>query len=764
MAENAVKTYKVIGMHCASCAFVIRDALKKHKGISDVSVNFGAETAKVVFSPEDSTAFKLLNGTTLSEELRPLGYRLVEADGPAFREGAVRDEKIKAFEIQKRRLYYLLPSAVLAAGFMVWGILTGVNLAPEMPQFLAEVEMVLLPGLAGLSLLLAGRPYLRGLYHFFRHGKASMDTLIGIGTVTAFSYSLVVLLFKESLSAYLNVETVYFDVTIVVIAFITLGKYLESRSRIKTGEAIERLLNIQAKTATVIRNGIETEVPVDAVVTGDLLVIKPGGKIPVDGRVEDGESFVDESMITGEAIPVAKSRGDALVGGTINTTGSMTFWATKVGSETVLFRIIKLVNEAQGSRPPVQALVDKVSSIFVPGVLVVAIASFVLWMAFGIPALGFAEAVSYGLLSFVSVLVIACPCALGLATPTAIIVGVGKAAREGVLIKDAASLEKLSRVDTVILDKTGTITVGKPRLTAFRSIKGNEEKLLAILGTMERRSEHPIAHAVVSYVESKGLVIPAISKFDSVKGKGISGEVEGVRYFAGSINFIKDLGFGNSLDSELLDEETRKGKTPVLLANNSGILAIAFISDEIKEETQGVIKELKREGIEVIMVTGDNQNTAKVIASQAGIGKVEAEVTPEGKLGIIKDLQALGRIIAMVGDGVNDSPALAQADVGIAMATGTDVAIETAGITLLGGDMRKLLKARRLSLLTMRGVRQNLFWAFVYNVVGIPLAAGLFYPIFGWLLNPVFAGMAMAFSSLSVVLNSLRIKGKRITR
>jgi Cu+-exporting ATPase len=556
-------------------------------------------------------------------------------------------------------------------------------------------------------------------------------------------------------------ETTFFDITIVVIGFVVFGKFLEARSKLKTGDAIEKLLNLQAKTALVIRGGKEIEISINEVIQGDFIVVKPGAKIPVDGTVTEGSSYVDESMVTGEPMPVQKKVGDSVVAGTINTSGSFIFRATKVGSETLLAQIIKMVEEAQGSRAPIQALADRISAVFVPVVLVIAFTTLGSWLLFGTGSLGFSQALSFGLVSFVGVLVIACPCALGLATPTAIIVGVGKGAKEGILIKDAATLEKLHKVNTVVVDKTGTITKGKPTLVDIQNLSHlKDEEMISIIASLEKKSEHPIAHAIINYAKEKNLSIPEISNFSIQKGKGIQGVVNNIKYFAGNVQLIKDLGI--SFDTKQLDQYTMQGKTPVILATKDSVVGYVMVSDEIKDESKQAVNDLHKLGIKVIMLTGDDEKAAQHIASLVGIDEVIAHVMPEDKMNKIKELQSQGNIVAMAGDGVNDAPALAIADVGIAMGTGTDVAIESAGITLLQGDISKLVKAIKLSKMTMRGIKQNLFWAFIFNIIGIPLAAGLFYPIFGWLLNPVFAGLAMAFSSVSVVSNSLRIKTKKL--
>ncbi len=764
------KTYKIKGMHCASCAGIIERTFKKTDGVISAEANYGTESVKIAFDESKTSPDKL------SQKIEKLGYSLVvpenvmsaeemgmSPDEHAGHLGLNQSKKEKLAEVARQKYLVLsaIPLAVFAAFVMGWDILAQYGAVAEMSYTIKEFFHHLLPLFATYVLFVVGKPYLLGFYRFLRYGKANMDTLIGIGTVAAYLYSFAVTAFEEVLRPFINVDYQYYDVTIVVITFIALGKYLEARSKIKTGDAIEKLLNLQAKTALVIRDGKEVEIGVNEVKHGDLIIIKPGAKIPVDGVITEGSSFVDESMVTGEPMPSQKKIGDSVVAGTINTSGSFTFKATKVGSETLLAHIIKMVEEAQGSKAPIQALADKISAIFVPIVLVIAFLSLGAWLFFGTGTLGFSQALSYGLVSFVGVLVIACPCALGLATPTAIIVGVGKGAKEGILIKDAATLEKLHKVDTVIVDKTGTITLGKPTVSDIINVSDlKNDELISILTTLEKKSEHPIASAIVSYAKNKNILIQEFSNFQNIGGMGITGTIEGVKYFAGSPKFMDSLGIGFAdLD---IDTFTLQGKTPILLAKDKKVLGMFMVSDTIKEESKEAIKNLHQLGITVVMFTGDNANTAKYISNLVGIDKYFANVSPQDKLAKIKELQSQGKIVAMAGDGVNDAPALAQADVGIAMGTGTDVAIESAGITLLGGDISKLVKAIKLSKMTMRGIKQNLFWAFIYNIVGIPLAAGLFYPLTGWLLSPVFAGLAMAFSSVSVVSNSLRIKAMKL--
>jgi Cu2+-exporting ATPase/Cu+-exporting ATPase len=588
-----------------------------------------------------------------------------------------------------------------------------------------------------------------------------MDTLIGIGTGAAFIYSFILGAFAGPLSGFLDVNQTYYDATIVVITFITLGKYLEAKAKLKTGDAIQKLLGLQAKTALVVRDGREIETPLEQIVAGDCIVVKPGGKIPVDGEILEGASFIDESMLTGEPVPVEKKAGDTVAAGTVNTTGAFTFKATKVGAETLLAHIIKQVEQAQGSKAPVQALADKISAVFVPIVLGVAVLALALWLAIGTSHLGFAHALSLGLASFVSILVIACPCALGLATPTAIIVGVGKGAREGILIRDAETLQKLHQVDTVVVDKTGTLTKGKPEFVELRNFSRlSDQEILSFLAALESKSEHPIARAVVAHAETGKIPLRALNSFENLPGSGIKGTIDGKIYYAGNERLAGKLGV--AFDEKSIALETAKGHTPVFLISVGALLGVAFVADTVKETARDAVASLNALGISVIMLTGDDENTARYIAQQAGIKEIFGRALPEDKLNKIKELQARGRVVAMAGDGVNDAPALAQADVGIAMATGADVAIESAGVTLLHGDISKLARAIRLSRFTMRGIHQNIFWAFIFNLVGIPLAGGLFYPLFGWTLSPVFAGMAMAFSSVFVVTNSLRLKTVKI--
>ncbi len=776
----STQTLKIKGMHCASCASIIEKKVSKLPGINSIAVNFASEKAKIDFNGLDVPLH------SINQEIGKLGYTLIASEKEMLMPGMHDYSKMKNKEVMKgmesighdhilmmendpeselnnikEKIYFILPITIIIFTLMMWDILARSFVSiPNLPipmELFNTISMII----ATIALFWVGKPFIAGVGRFIQYRVANMDTLIGIGALTAYIYSIIITLLPSIRTIIQVPEYTYFDVTIVVIGFITLGKYLEANSKKKTGDAIEKLLNLQAKTALVIRDGNEIEININDVIHGDSIIIKPGSKIPVDGVVIEGVSFIDESMITGESMPVQKKIGDNVVCGTMNTSGSFTFKATKVGSETLLAQIIRMVEEAQGSKAPIQALADKISGVFVPIVLGISFLSLVVWLTFGTYYLGISTAISLGILSFVGILVIACPCALGLATPTAIIVGVGKGAREGILIKDAATLEKLHKVNTVVVDKTGTITIGKPTLVNIENFSNiNEKEFISIIASLENKSEHPIASAIATYAKEKNIPIVEISNFEGIQGKGLKGKINGIEYFVGNAKLINDLNI--SFDEELISKYTLEGKTPVILTTKEKVLGFVMISDEIKKEAIQAVRDLHGLGIQVVMLTGDDEKAAKYMASLVGIDEVIAHVMPADKLAKIKELQLNGKIVAMAGDGVNDAPALAQADVGIAMGTGTDVAIESAGITLLGGDISKLVKAIKLSKITMRGIKQNLFWAFIYNIVGIPLAAGVFYPFFGWLLNPVFAGLAMAFSSVSVVGNSLRIKTKKL--
>lgn len=598
------QTYRIKGMHCASCASTIEKTFKKTEGVQFAEVNYGTEKAKVSFDTSKTSPQEL------SKKIEPLGYSLdipknnphahhglsAEEMGMSVEEhaahtgiGQSKAEKLAEVVDMKTKVFTALPLAAIAAFIMVWEILAKYGVVAEMSTTIEEFFHHLLPIIATYILFVVGKPYLLGFYRFLRYGKANMDTLIGIGTVAAFLYSFAVTAFEDVLKPFINVDYQYYDVTIVVITFIALGKYLEARSKIKTGDAIEKLLNLQAKTALVIRNGKEVEISVNDVKHGDLIIVKPGAKIPVDGVITEGSSFIDESMVTGEPMPAQKKIGGTVVSGTINTSGSFTFKATKVGSETLLAQIIKMVEDAQGSKAPIQALADKISSIFVPIVLVIAFLTLGAWLIVGSQYLGFSQALSFGLVSFVGILVIACPCALGLATPTAIIVGVGKGAKEGILIKDAATLEKLHKVNTVVVDKTGTITKGKPTLVDIQNLSElKDDELVSILASLEKKSEHPIAHAIVNYVQERNISVFDVSSFEGIQGKGLKGTIKGTEYFVGNAKLVSDLKV--SFGTAKLNEFTSQGKTPVILTTKEKVLGFVMVADEIKAESVEAVK------------------------------------------------------------------------------------------------------------------------------------------------------------------------------
>lgn len=750
----ATQTLKVKGMHCASCAAVITKRVSVLPNVRSVSVNYGTEKAKIDF--DDA----IISLQEVNAELGKFGYSLVsphESGEDRHREVSEERELVEL----KNKMEFIFPVTVSVFVLMMWDIFARIAAwVPNVPIPMAlfnTISMVL----ATISLFWVGKPYLLGVARFIRHGVANMDTLIGIGTLTAYAYSVLITLLPVFGTLLRVPEYTYFDVVIVVTGFVTFGKYLEARSKKKTGDAVEKLLGLQPNAALLLRDGKEIEVALDEIVRGDKIIVKPGSRIPVDGTIFDGKSFVDESMVTGESVPVEKGIGDSVVAGTINTNGSFVFEATKVGKETLLAHIIRMVEEAEGSKAPIEAMADRISGKFVPIVLFVSLASLLGWMVIGSQFMAFSQAISLGVLSFVSVLVIACPCALGLATPTAIIVGVGKGAQNGILVKDAATLERLHKIDTLIVDKTGTITIGKPSVTDVFPGNGIEhDDFVRLLASLESKSEHPIASAVTQFAKEKNISLAPVSDFSIIGGKGLTGKIDGKEYFVGNETLMGEL--GARFDVASLEPHVASGKTPILLATQGSFLGFAMVADKVKQESRSAISSLRNMGVRVIMLTGDNEQTARNIASQVGIDEVIARALPQDKASKIKELQEQGKTVAMAGDGVNDAPALAQADVGIAMGTGTDIAIESAGITLLRGDISKLAKAVKLSRITLSGIKQNLFWAFIYNIVGIPLAAGVFYPVFGWVLNPIFAGFAMALSSVSVVSNSLRIKTKKL--
>jgi len=772
MQSNIVsKQIPVSGMNCASCAINISKVLRKTEGVISADVNFGNEKANLTYDQNKVTLEEL------NAKISPLGYSLVEQEEHIMPDGTVMNgqthkemdhsahlglnqtklEKQNELNEQKLKVVISMPAAVITFILMMWEVLA--MSIKDFPMFPIPQELFrgVLLVLSAIILFWIGGPFLKEVITFAKYRVANMYTLVGIGTFTAFAYSATVVIFPGIAKVLNLTDAVYFDVVIVVTAFIYFGKYLETRSKLLTGEAIESLINLQTKTAIIEEDGIQREVNIDQVKIGNILIVKPGGKIPVDGVITEGSSSIDESMITGESIPVDKTVSSFVIGSTINKQGSFKFRATKVGAETLLAQIIKMVDQAQGSKAPIQRLADKISEYFVPAVLIISIVTLLVWLIVGSLFMPFNQALSFGLICFTGVLVIACPCALGLATPTAIIVATGKGAQHGILIKDAESLEKLAKVTTIVTDKTGTITNGTPEVTDVIAFDNQtEESVLQLLASLESKSEHPIANAIIKKANNLKIELLNTNEFQIIEGKGLKSTINNNQYFAGNKKLLQDLNI--TFDFSILDKYTEQGKTPVILLNDHAVLGIVYVADSLKESVPNVIKSLHKQGLKVVMLTGDNSKTAKYIANQAGIDNFYAEVLPVDKAKIIKELQGKGEIVAMLGDGVNDAPALVQADIGIAMGTGTDVAIESASITLLKGDFTKVLDAVKLSKISLRVIKQNLFWAFAYNILGIPIAAGLFYPFFGLLLSPIFAGAAMALSSVTVVANSLRLK------
>lgn len=753
--------FTVKGMHCASCSAIISRKIKKLSGVASCDVNYATEKATISYNPAQVTP------AAMNSEIAKLGYTL-QPEVTSISDhhtdhsdhlglSQTKQEKLQELDHLKQNVHFALPITLLVFLLMIWDIAAQtIQNIPNLPLPMQVFNTILFI-ISGVFLFRIGQPFVAAVVRFITYRVANMDTLIGIGTITAFIYSSIILLFPP-IRNLLNVpEHTYFDVTIVVIGFVILGKYLEAKSKMQTGEAIEKLINLQSKTAWVLRQGKEQEIPVSEVVPGDVVIVKPGAKIPVDGIILSGTTSVDESMITGEPLPVDKKIGNTVIGATLNKQGRISFSATKVGTETMLAQIVKMVETAQGSKADIQNLADKISAVFVPSVLIVALATLVLWLTVGTAQLGFSQALSYGLLSFVGILVIACPCALGLATPTAIIVGVGKGAENGILIKNANSLEKLHTVDTLVFDKTGTITNGKPVVTDILKFDNNtdEHTLLTLVYSVEHNSQHPLASAIVEKAKTMHLTPARVDHFKETDGVGVSGTVRNMHI---QVRKPKPHDETNP-DIQQLESQ---GKTVVIVEINGKITGAIAISDLVKPQAKHAIEQLRKMGITPIMLTGDNVRAAEYIAAQVGIETVKANILPSDKAGVIKELQKEKKIVAMAGDGINDAPALTQADVGLAMATGTDIAIESSDITLLHGDIAKVPQAIKLSRSTIRTIKQNLFWAFIYNITGIPLAAGAFYPLLGIFLNPVFAGLVMALSSVSVVSNSLLLKRTKI--
>lgn len=746
-------------MSCASCAITIENALKKQKGVNSAVVNFVMRQATIDYDPEKITSeglAKVIESTGYHPEAddKVSEHKMHRMPAGEMMEGESHDNHAEHAKLESEAEIRLLRNKFIF-GTIISVLILLIVFTNILPVDMTIKNYIMLVLATPVQVWL-GAQFYKSAYRALKHFKANMDTLIALGTTTAYLYSAAITIFPNFfLKAGITADT-YFDTAIVILTLIILGKFLEARAKGQASEAIQKLLKLQAKTATVVREGKEIKIPIEKVKVGDIIVVKPGEKIPVDGIINEGYSSIDESMITGESIPSEKKVGDEVIGATINKTGSFQFRATKVGAETALAQIVKLVQEAQGSKAPIQKLADIISGVFVPIVLAIAVLAFILWMFFG-PAPAF----TFALVVAVTVLIIACPCALGLATPTAILVGTGKGAENGILIRDAEKLEIFHKTNTIVFDKTGTLTKGKPEVTDIVELNLKSKEILQYAGSIEKGSEHSLAEAIVKKAEEEKIRFIKPSKFNAIPGHGVEGIIDNKKVYLGNRKLMEREKIEIQKDIELqIQKLENEGKTVMILATNN-IAGLVAVADTLKEYSSEAVKELHKMGIEVIMITGDNVRTAKAIAHQVGIDNVLADVLPEEKATKIKELQKEG-IVAMVGDGINDAPALAQADIGVAIGSGTDVAMEAADVTLIADDLRKVPQAIKLSRATMRTIRGNLFWAFIYNILGIPIAAGVLYPFTGILLNPIIASAAMAFSSLFVVLNSLRLKGSRI--
>ncbi|KAB8314347.1 copper-translocating P-type ATPase [Tolypothrix campylonemoides VB511288] len=744
--ENA--NLKLRGMSCASCANAIEDAIRSVRGVNECNVNFGAEQATVTYDPRKT------DPEVICQAVNAVGYSAQPMqDDDLF--AADDDAQQQARQAENRALVRKVWVGGIVSAILVIGslpMMTGLSI-PFIPMWLHNPWLQLV--LTTPVLFWCGASFFINAWKALKRHTATMDTLVAIGTLAAYLYSL----FPTFLPGFFTDRglppDVYYEAAAVIVTLILLGRLLENRAKGQTSEAIRKLIGLQAKTARVIRNGTEVDIPLAEVIKGDIVLVRPGEKIPVDGEIIDGSSTIDEAMVTGESLPVKKQPGDEVIGATLNKTGSFKFRATRVGKDTFLAQIVKLVQQAQGSKAPIQRLADQVTGWFVPAVIAIAIATFIIWY-------NIMGNVTMALITTVGVLIIACPCALGLATPTSIMVGTGKGAENGILIKGAESLELAHKLKTIVLDKTGTITQGKPTVTDFVTVNGtangNERNLLRLAASVERNSEHPLAEAVVNYAQSQGVELRDAQEFEAIAGSGVQGYVSNQWIQIGTHRWMNELGIDTNALQEHWDRLEYLGKTVIWIAVNSKVQGIMGIADAVKPSSVNAIRTLQKMGLEVVMLTGDNRRTAEVIAREVGIKRIFAEVRPDQKAETVEKLQSEGKIVAMVGDGINDAPALAQADVGMAIGTGTDVAIAASDITLISGDLLLIVTAIQLSRATIRNIRQNLFFAFIYNVAGIPIAAGILFPIFGWLLNPIIAGAAMAFSSVSVVTNALRLR------
>ncbi len=744
------ETLELEGMGCAACATTIQTVINKVSGVEECSVNFALERGTVKYNPQ------LTDLETIKAAISKAGYKayvLEDKQNHQAQDIEKQKREAKQQELTRKVIVGGIVSFILIFGSLP--MMTGLSI-PFIPHWLHNAWLQLV--LSVPVIFWCGKGFYTGAIKALKRRTSDMNTLVALGTGAAFLYSLFATFFPQFfISQGLNAD-VYYEAAVVIITLILLGRLLENKAREKTSDAIRNLMGLQAKTARIIRQGETIDIPVEDVVMGDTILVRPGEKIPVDGVIIQGQSTLDESMITGESIPVKKEVGDEVIGATINKTGSFTFEAKKVGKETTLSQIIQLVEDAQNSKAPIQKIADKVTAWFVPTVMIIAVITFIFWLIFS-------QNLSLAMVATVSVLIIACPCALGLATPTSIMVGTGKGAENGILIKGADSLELAHKIKAIVLDKTGTLTQGQPTVTDYITVDGvadnNELNLLEIAAAIEHNSEHPLAEAIVNYTKSQGISnnLPKVENFEAMGGQGVQGKIEGKLIQIGTQKWMEKLGINTDKLIQQATEWKSQAKTTPWIAINGEIKGLFAIADAVKPSSVKAVKKLKILGLEVIMLTGDNQQTAQTIADEVGIYHVFAEVRPDEKADKVRQIQqSQGKIVAMVGDGINDAPALAQADVGMAIGTGTDVAMSASDITLISGDLQGIVTAIELSRATMQNIRQNLFFAFIYNTLGIPIAAGILYPFFGVLLNPMIAGAAMAFSSVSVVSNALRLR------